>query len=87
MALKTEMIHARVTPELKAEAEAVLAELGLTPTAAIRAFYRQIVLRKKLPFNVSIPNASSRQAIADTAERRNLTEHKDMRAMFKHLDS
>jgi addiction module RelB/DinJ family antitoxin len=37
---KTEMIRARVEPELKHAAEAVLKELGLTPTEAITLFYK-----------------------------------------------
>ncbi|HEX8199055.1 MAG TPA: type II toxin-antitoxin system RelB/DinJ family antitoxin, partial [Isosphaeraceae bacterium] len=58
---KTEMIRARVEPKLKAEAEKVLEELGLSATAAITLFYRQVVLHGGLPFGVMIPNARTRK--------------------------
>ena len=37
---KTEMIRARVEPELKYQAEEVFSGLGLSPTEAITLFYR-----------------------------------------------
>jgi len=47
---KTATIRARAEPDLKAEAEAVLTELGLTPTQAITLFYRGIVRERGIPF-------------------------------------
>ena len=55
--MKSAVIHARIEPETKREAEDILAKLGITPTEAIRIFYRQISLRKGLPFPVAVPNA------------------------------
>ena len=49
---KTEMIRARVEPELKDQAEEVFSDLGLSPTAAITLFYRQVTLHHGLPFAV-----------------------------------
>jgi DNA-damage-inducible protein J len=43
-------------PQTKEKAEGVLSRLGITPTEAIRVFYRQIALRGGLPFPVVIPN-------------------------------
>ena len=36
---KTEMIRARVEPELKSQAEAIFSELGLSATEAVTLFY------------------------------------------------
>jgi DNA-damage-inducible protein J len=55
--MKTAIIHARIEPQIKRNAEGVLHKLGLSPTEAIRMFYRQITLRGGLPFAVVIPNA------------------------------
>ena len=55
--MKSAVVHARIEPETKREAEDILAKLGITPTEAIRVFYRQISLRKGLPFPVAVPNA------------------------------
>ena len=49
------MIRARVEPRLKKEAEEVLAELGLRPSEAVSVYYRQIVLRRGIPFDVVVP--------------------------------
>ena len=38
---KTEMIRARVEPELKSQAEAVFSELGLSATEQSRCFIRR----------------------------------------------
>ena len=52
---KDAQIRARVDAELKEEAEGVLDSLGLSPTAAINMFYRQIVHRRGIPFDVALP--------------------------------
>jgi DNA-damage-inducible protein J len=54
--MKTAIIHARIEPQIKRKAEGVLHNLGISPTEAIRIFYRQITLRQGLPFAVSVPN-------------------------------
>lgn len=69
---KTETIRARVEPELKEEAEAVLERLGMTPTEAITLFYRQVTLQRGLPFSVRLPNAETRRAMNDARTGRNL---------------
>jgi DNA-damage-inducible protein J len=53
---KSAMIRARIRPELKDEAEAILAELGLNPTQAITLFYEQVRLQRGLPFAVELPD-------------------------------
>ncbi len=75
---KTEMIRARVKPELKHVAEAVLKELGLTPTEAITLFYKQVTLYRGLPFAVELPNAETRQAMRDALAGRDLREWPDI---------
>ena len=74
---KTETIRARVDSKLKADAEAVLHKLGLTASDAIRLFYRQLALRKGLPFDVKLPNAGTRQAIQELEDGKDLTRYDD----------
>ena len=69
---KTETIRARVDAKLKAQAEGVLEKLGLNASDAIRQFYRQVALRKGLPFDVKLPNAATRRALRDADAGRNL---------------
>jgi DNA-damage-inducible protein J len=75
---KSETIRARVEPELKREAEAVLKALGLNASEAITLFYRQVALRRGLPFEIKLPNATTRAAIRDALEGKNLTEWSDL---------
>ena len=58
MPTKTSNIFARVEPELKEQAEAVLSEIGLPMSNAITLFLKQIVLRRGVPFPVIIPPTS-----------------------------
>jgi len=62
--MKTGVVHARIEPQMKLQAEEVLHSLGISPTDAIRIFYRQITLRRGLPFAVSIPNEKTAATLA-----------------------
>lgn len=55
---QTSMLTARIDPELKREAEGILGQLGLPAGRAITLFYKQIVLRRALPFPVALDVAS-----------------------------
>ena len=52
---KTANMYARIEPDLKSQAEAILAALGISASNAITMFYKQIVLQKGLPFEVKLP--------------------------------
>jgi DNA-damage-inducible protein J len=80
---KSAMIRARVEPELKKEAEDVLAEVGLSPTEAIRLFYRQISLRHGLPFEVRVPNKATRAAVSEAPRRKRLRSFRSARAVVR----
>jgi DNA-damage-inducible protein J len=84
MPSKTSTIRARVDPELKADAEAIMEELGLTASDVIRTLYRQIVLRKGLPFELKVPNAETLEAFRDGEEGR-VTRYEDFDDFAKML--
>ena len=69
MSTKTAYLNVRLEPELKAKAEKVLAALGTTSTVAVTMFYRQVVLRQGLPFDVSIPNPKTAAAMRELDPR------------------
>ena len=48
---KTSNLYVRVEPNVKAQAEAVLEKLGISMSAAISIFLKQIVERGRLPFD------------------------------------
>jgi len=78
---KTEMIRARIEPDLKHRAEDVLETLGMTPTEAITLFYKQVTLHKGLPFVVRVPNAATRKAMRDAREGRSLKTWDGVKAL------
>lgn len=51
---KTAMIHARMEPKVKKDAESILSELGINHTQAITIFYKKMILRKGLPFALNL---------------------------------
>jgi len=82
---KTATIQTRIEPTLKVKVEAILSKLGLSPSDAISLYYNQIVLNKGLPFDVKIPNKTTRKAMQDIRLRRNLTRAKDTDEMMRQL--
>ena len=56
---KTATINARVDEKLKARAEKVLAQVGVSTSVVITMLLHQIVLRKGIPFDVRVPNAEA----------------------------
>ena len=60
-------VQARISPELKQDAEAVFAEIGMTTAEAIRIFLKQVVNRGGIPFQPSAkrPNAETLEAILE----------------------
>jgi DNA-damage-inducible protein J len=69
---KTETVRARVEPELKRDAEAVLRKIGLTPSEAITLFLTQVKLADGLPFPLRVPNRQTRQAIRQARTGKNV---------------
>ena len=80
---KTEMIRARVEPELKREAEETFSTLGLSATEAITLFYRQVALHRGLPFAVRVPNAETAEAIRQARAGEGITEYASLDALVK----
>jgi DNA-damage-inducible protein J len=62
---KNATINARVDDKLKARADKVLRELGVSTSDLITMLLHQIVLQKGIPFDVQIPNRETRDAMAE----------------------
>lgn len=61
----TAMIHVRVDEEVKAQATETLASMGLSVSDAVRVFLKRVAVEKALPFEVRVPNAETRAAMAE----------------------
>ena len=55
MAAKSSNLYARIEPDIKEQAESILDALGLTVSAAINMFYKQIIYNNGIPFEVKLP--------------------------------
>lgn len=84
---KAAIIRVRVETSLKVEAEAVLAQLGLSPTEAIRLFYLQVSLQGGLPFEVRIPNVETHAAMKDARSGRQLKTFKSAATVIRSVDA
>lgn len=82
---KTEEVRARIDPATKRAAEGVFAELGMSPSEAVRLFYRQVELHRGFPFELRIPNEETVQAIHNLDERRELTSFDSLEAFKTSL--
>jgi DNA-damage-inducible protein J len=82
---KTATVRARIEPGLKSKAERVFKKLGLSTTQAITLFYHQVGLRQGLPFDVVIPNETTRRTFAGTDAERDLVVCEDAEDMFRKL--
>jgi DNA-damage-inducible protein J len=84
---KTETVRARIEPEIKRGAEAVLKKIGLTSSEAITLFLTQVKLTKGLPFPLLIPNKQTKRAINEAQSRKNVETFDSVSAWAKKMRS
>ena len=52
---KSANLYARIEPEVKEQAEAILSAWASRRSNAITMFYKQVILQRGLPFEVKLP--------------------------------
>ena len=67
MATKTANVLARVEPDVKEQAEAIMAKLGIPASTVINMLYKQIIMTRSIPFTLSVPSAPIARDEMDTA--------------------
>ena len=83
---KAATINTRIEPKLKHQAEAILHNVGLSTSEAIRIFYIQICLNKGLPFEVKLPNADTLAAIHELESGKG-TKYNTMDEVWSDINS
>lgn len=68
----TATINVKTDSELKKQAEALFADLGMNMTTALNVFLRQAVRENRIPFEISRDPYSLEKAISDTRTRTGL---------------
>jgi DNA-damage-inducible protein J len=62
------IVRSRIDTATKQRAAAALGAMGLTISDAIRLLLLRVAEEQRLPFDVEVPNAKSRQAMRELAE-------------------
>ena len=75
MATQSAKLNTRLEPELKAQVEGILKELGLTTAEAIRIYFKQIIRHQGIPFEVRIPTAETLAAMEEARSKENLVTY------------
>ena len=65
MATKSANVTARVQPEIKRQAEAVLEKIGLPVSVLIDTLYRQIIMTGGVPYPLTVPKLPARDSLTD----------------------
>jgi len=63
---KDDVVRARVSSQLKHNAEEVLSEIGMSMGEAIRLFLTQVSLRHEFPVELKVPNTTTLKAMSAT---------------------
>ena len=54
---KSTNLYVRVEPDVKENAETILTQLGIPMSNAVGMFLKQVILRRGIPFDVTLPTA------------------------------
>ncbi len=79
-----QLVQARVDKEVKEEAAAVLAAMGLTVSDAVRLLLTRVAREKALPFAPLVPNAATIEAMKE-ARSGNLPQFEDVESLLDDL--
>lgn len=83
---KTAVITTRIEPEIKLEAENILAQLGITMSQAMSMYIRQLVWQRGIPFSVKIPNHETVAAIQESKNPEDLPVFDNLDDLFESLE-
>jgi DNA-damage-inducible protein J len=78
------VLRARISEEVKNEAAAVLAGMGLTVSDACRIFLTKVAREKALPFELNTPNRETVEAMKELDEGRGL-KYNSTEEFFKDM--
>jgi DNA-damage-inducible protein J len=62
---RSSMLHVRVDDEIKTQASAALAPLGLSVSDAVRILLKRVVKDQAFPLELKVPNAATRAAMEE----------------------
>lgn len=84
--MRSAFVKVRIDSDLKKKVDGLFQEMGVSPSEAVRMFYKQVEVHKTIPFPVKVPNEETKKAIEETENRQGLIECKDAEDMFEKLE-
>lgn len=84
--MKASTLNIRIDPQLKADAEKILRELGLSIPDAVRVFLHSVVNARGIPFPMRLPNEESKEALRQVREGQ-LTEYNSLEEMIRDAEN
>ena len=85
MAEKTVNLNIRTNKNLKESVGEILRSMGLDHSTVVNMLYRQILLRKEIPFSIKVPNKLTQKAINVLEGDSNLKTYGNSDDLFKEL--
>lgn len=63
--MRSDVVRARVSSELKHDSEEILNQMGMSMSDAIRIFLNQVTLRNEFPVELRVPNPETLKAMQE----------------------
>jgi DNA-damage-inducible protein J len=86
---KSATVQARMEPELKERADAILAALGINASTAISLYYAQIVRHRGIPLELKALNEETQAAIRELKDptfRKSTKRYRNAKELFADID-
>jgi DNA-damage-inducible protein J len=84
--MKTEQIIVHVKPEIKADAMAIFEKIGISASEAVNLFLTHVVMAKRIPSDMYIPNEETLRAFQDSDSGRNMKKCETLDELYKDLN-
>ena len=84
---RTATIQARIDPEVKKDAQAILSKLNISMSEAISLYLTQVALQKGIPFEIKIPNKLTAETLIKSEKGDELHSVNSVDELFQELDN
>jgi len=84
---QNQLVQARVDGEVKAQATAALAEMGLTVSDAIRILLTKVAREKTIPLELFTPNETTLAAMEEARNYSDLPRVHSVKELFEELNA
>ena len=84
---QNQIVQARVDGEVKAQAAAALADMGLTVSDAIRILLTKVAREKTIPLELFTPNETTRAAMEEARNYADLPRVSSVKKLFEELNA